>query len=77
MVLVILFLCSTQKRLNEENARDEESSIASEQDQGIMDDQVGGSAQSDIYFNYQTLMTKEPRARWSKQDTELFYGVCA
>ncbi|TYH53625.1 hypothetical protein ES332_D09G112400v1 [Gossypium tomentosum] len=66
---------STQKRLNEENARDEESSIASEQDQGIMDDQVNGSAQSDIYFNYQTLMTKEPRARWSKQDTELFYGA--
>ncbi|KHG07205.1 Transcription factor TFIIIB component B'' [Gossypium arboreum] len=66
---------STQKRLNEENAHDEESSIASEQDQGIMDDQVNGSAQSDIYFNYQTLMTKEPRARWSKQDTELFYGA--
>ncbi|KAH1090887.1 hypothetical protein J1N35_018144 [Gossypium stocksii] len=66
---------STQKRLNEENACDEESSIASEQDQGIMDDQVNGSAQSDIYFNYQTLMTKEPRARWSKQDTELFYGA--
>ncbi|TYI09996.1 hypothetical protein ES332_A09G110100v1 [Gossypium tomentosum] len=66
---------STQKRLNEENAHDEESSIASEQDQGIMDDQVNGSAQSDSYFNYQTLMTKEPRARWSKQDTELFYGA--
>ncbi|KAL2940611.1 Transcription factor TFIIIB component B'', partial [Bienertia sinuspersici] len=25
------------------------------------------------YFNYQTCMTKETRARWTKQDTELFY----
>ncbi|XP_021762906.1 uncharacterized protein LOC110727633 [Chenopodium quinoa] len=25
------------------------------------------------YFNYQSFMTKETRARWTKQDTELFY----
>ncbi|XP_039028719.1 transcription factor TFIIIB component B''-like [Hibiscus syriacus] len=64
---------SNQKTFNEENARDEESSIASEQDQGFTDDQVSGSAKSSSYFNYQTYMGKEPRVRWSKLDTELFY----
>lgn len=29
-----------------------------------------------IYFNYQTYMDRTPSARWSKQDTELFYEVC-
>ncbi|GMJ12166.1 hypothetical protein HRI_004885800 [Hibiscus trionum] len=66
---------STQKTFDEENARDEESYIASEQDQGFTDDQVSGSAKSTSYFNYQTHMDKTPRVRWSKQDTELFYGA--
>ncbi|KZV14254.1 transcription factor TFIIIB component B'' [Dorcoceras hygrometricum] len=29
--------------------------------------------ESSLYFNYQTYMDKTPIARWSKQDTELFY----
>ncbi|KAK8541977.1 hypothetical protein V6N13_137451 [Hibiscus sabdariffa] len=53
---------STQKTFDEENARDEESYIASEQDQGFTDDQVSGSAKSNSYFNYQTYMDKTPRA---------------
>ncbi|XVF12165.1 hypothetical protein REPUB_Repub08aG0090800 [Reevesia pubescens] len=67
---------STQKTFHEENAHDEESSIASEQDQGFTDDQVSGRTQSSSFcLNYQSYMDKEPRARWSKQDTELFYGA--
>ncbi|KAK8532054.1 hypothetical protein V6N13_131401 [Hibiscus sabdariffa] len=66
---------STQKTFDEENACDEESYNASEQDQGFTDDQVSGSAKSTSYFNYQTYMDKTPRVRWSKQDTELFYGA--
>ncbi|XP_039021967.1 uncharacterized protein LOC120154216 [Hibiscus syriacus] len=65
----------TQKTFDEVNAHDEESPIASEQDQGFADDQVGASAKSTTYFNYQTHMNKTPRVRWSKQDTELFYGA--
>ncbi|XP_038990813.1 transcription factor TFIIIB component B''-like [Hibiscus syriacus] len=64
-----------QKKFDEVNTHDEESPIASEQDQGFTDDQVGGSVKSTTYFNYQTHMNKTPRVRWSKQDTELFYGA--
>ncbi|XWS16753.1 hypothetical protein CRYUN_Cryun33cG0005800 [Craigia yunnanensis] len=67
---------STQQTFHEENSHDEESSVASEQDQGFTDDQVSGRAQSSSFcLNYQSYMDKEPRARWSKQDTELFYGA--
>ncbi|XVE98959.1 hypothetical protein REPUB_Repub03eG0154400 [Reevesia pubescens] len=67
---------STQKTFHEENAHDEESFVTSEQDQGFTDDQVSGRAQSSSFcLNYQSYMDKEPRARWSKQDTELFYGA--
>ncbi|XP_022749422.1 transcription factor TFIIIB component B'' [Durio zibethinus] len=67
---------STRQTFDEENAHDEESFIASEQDQGFTDDQVSGRAQSSSFcLNYQSYMDKEPRARWSKQDTELFYGA--
>lgn len=55
----------------------EENSAASEQDKGLTDDQESAGAQSSSFsLNYQSYMDKEPRARWSKQDTELFYGVC-
>ncbi|KAK6257004.1 hypothetical protein QUC31_000463 [Theobroma cacao] len=67
---------STKNTFPEENAHNEESSIASEQDQGFTDDQMSGGAQSSSFFlNYQSYMDKEPRAKWTKQDTELFYGA--
>ncbi|XP_021284714.1 transcription factor TFIIIB component B'' homolog isoform X3 [Herrania umbratica] len=67
---------STKDTFPEENAHNEESSIASEQDQGFTDDQMSGGAQSSSFFlNYQSYMDKEPRAKWTKQDTELFYGA--
>ncbi|XWS10352.1 hypothetical protein CRYUN_Cryun39dG0069800 [Craigia yunnanensis] len=60
----------------EENDHDEETSVASEQDQGFTDDQVSDRAQSSSFcLNYQSYMNKEPRARCSKQGTELFYGA--
>ncbi|XVE52789.1 hypothetical protein DITRI_Ditri02bG0151900 [Diplodiscus trichospermus] len=67
---------SSQESVHEENAHNDESSVASEQDQGFTDDQVSGREQSSSFcLNYQSYMDKEPRARWSKQDTELFYGA--
>ncbi|XVF77867.1 hypothetical protein PTKIN_Ptkin14bG0081800 [Pterospermum kingtungense] len=67
---------STQQSFHEENAHDEESFIASEQDKGFTDDQESARAQSSSFcLNYQSYMDKEPRTRWSKQDTELFYGA--
>ncbi|KAK6256140.1 hypothetical protein SCA6_017445 [Theobroma cacao] len=65
----------TKNTFPEENAHNEESSIASEQDQGFADDQMSGGAQSSSFcLNYQSYMDRKPRAKWTKQDTELFYG---
>ncbi|OMP03413.1 hypothetical protein CCACVL1_02433 [Corchorus capsularis] len=67
---------SNDNTMQEEYAHNEESSHASEHDQGYKDDQTSIRAQSSSFcLNYQSFMDKEPRARWSKQDTELFYGA--
>ncbi|GLT42817.1 hypothetical protein SLA2020_167990 [Shorea laevis] len=65
---------STQTSSHVEDAHNEESSFASEQAQESTDDPVGYTTQlNSCFFNYQSYMNKESRARWSKQDTELFY----
>ncbi|GLT86195.1 hypothetical protein SLE2022_043510 [Rubroshorea leprosula] len=65
---------STQNSSHVEDAHNEESSFASEQAQESTDDPVGYTTQfNTCFFNYQSYMNKESRARWSKQDTELFY----
>ncbi|OMO82710.1 hypothetical protein CCACVL1_11793 [Corchorus capsularis] len=67
---------SNNNTMQEEYAHNEKSSHASEHDQGYKDDQTSIRAQSSSFcLNYQSFMDKEPRARWSKPDTELFYGA--
>lgn len=65
---------STQNNSREDDGRSEEGSFASEQGQEYYEDQDGSAVQwNNRLFNYQTYMQKEPRARWSKPDTERFY----
>ena len=54
---------------NGEASHNEEDTVASEQDGGYANDQ------SNFLFNHHSFMDKTPTARWSKQDTELFYEV--
>lgn len=62
--------------VREEFYNDEEESIASEQGRGSDDDETPDVVDmTSAYFNYQSFMDKTPRTKWSKQDTELFYGV--
>ncbi|KAK9286556.1 hypothetical protein L1049_014955 [Liquidambar formosana] len=52
----------------------EEEPFASEEDRGLNEDQPNIRVQqSSSNFNYHSYMNKTPSARWSKQDTELFY----
>ncbi|KAK6267015.1 hypothetical protein QUC31_017852 [Theobroma cacao] len=34
----------------------------------------GGAQSSSFCLNYQSYIDREPRAKWTKQDAELFYG---
>ncbi|KAL3520331.1 hypothetical protein ACH5RR_018480 [Cinchona calisaya] len=65
---------------NEDGAADafeqygDDKAIASEQGGEANDEQESTQVEENSgYFNYQTYMDKTPIARWSKQDTELFY----
>lgn len=58
--------CSSTNSLHGE---EEDDTVTSEQDGGVADDQ------SNSLFNCHSFMDKTPTARWSKQDTELFYEV--
>ncbi|XP_071922141.1 uncharacterized protein [Coffea arabica] len=52
----------------------EDEAFASEQGREANDEQESPQVEENSgYFNYQTYMDKTPIARWSKQDTELFY----
>ena len=54
----------------------EDEAFASEQGREANDEQESPQVEENSgYFNYQTYMDKTPIARWSKQDTELFYEV--
>ncbi|KAG8643939.1 hypothetical protein MANES_11G084700v8 [Manihot esculenta] len=58
---------STKKSTNSLHGEEEDDTVTSEQDGGVADDQ------SNSLFNCHSFMDKTPTARWSKQDTELFY----
>ncbi|KNA08636.1 hypothetical protein SOVF_160910, partial [Spinacia oleracea] len=53
---------------------DDNETYGYDQDGETFDNPSTFEVQKDTgYFNYQSFMTKEPRMRWTKQDTELFY----
>ncbi|EXC04412.1 Transcription factor TFIIIB component B'' [Morus notabilis] len=56
-----------------EDASYNEETFVSEQGQYSDDDQPSYKVQPSSLYNHQSFMKKTPRARWSKQDTELFY----
>ncbi|XP_058003162.1 uncharacterized protein LOC110649928 isoform X2 [Hevea brasiliensis] len=58
---------STTNSFHGKDSHNEEDIGISEQYGGCVDDQ------SNFLFNYHSFMDKTPTARWSKQDTELFY----
>ncbi|XP_048233877.1 uncharacterized protein LOC8285747 isoform X3 [Ricinus communis] len=58
---------STANSFHGEDSHNEEDTVTSEQSGGHINDQ------SNILFNYHSFMDKTPTARWSKQETELFY----
>ncbi|KAA8544721.1 hypothetical protein F0562_019575 [Nyssa sinensis] len=52
----------------------EDETFTSEHGEGSNDEQTIPTVQeSSTYYNYHSYMEKTPTARWSKQDTELFY----
>ncbi|XP_038707911.1 transcription factor TFIIIB component B'' homolog isoform X2 [Tripterygium wilfordii] len=59
---------------HEDDYNNEEETLASEKGEDYNDYRANYKIQSGpLYFNHQSYMNKTPRARWSKQDTELFY----
>ncbi|XP_057966193.1 uncharacterized protein LOC131156489 isoform X2 [Malania oleifera] len=65
---------SSESYFPEDAPYNEEDSVASEQDRGSLDGEEGDRVQEDnSLLNYQSYMDKVPSARWSKQETELFY----
>ncbi|XP_056694492.1 uncharacterized protein [Spinacia oleracea] len=53
---------------------DDNETYGYDQDGETFDNPSTFEVQKDTgYFNYHSFMTKEPRMRWTKQDTELFY----
>ncbi|PON77383.1 TFIIIB transcription factor [Trema orientale] len=67
---------SVENSFHEDTSYNEETFV-SEQDQHYDDDdQATYRAQpSTRFINYQSFMDKTPSTRWSKQETELFYGA--
>ncbi|KMT16482.1 hypothetical protein BVRB_3g051000 [Beta vulgaris subsp. vulgaris] len=62
----------TDNTLSEDRPYDDEG-YGFDQDDAF-DNPSTSEVQKDTgYFNYQSFMQREPRARWTKQDTELFY----
>ncbi|KAG8380620.1 hypothetical protein BUALT_Bualt06G0034600 [Buddleja alternifolia] len=64
---------TTQSKVNRSDPYNQDENLASEQDREYNDGETPMVEDSTIYFNYQTYMDKTPIARWSKQDTEVFY----
>lgn len=67
-------LCSTQKLVDGDDSYNRESIVMPEENESL--DQATDNIEPIIaLFNYQSFMNKAPTAKWSKQDTELFYEV--
>lgn len=64
---------SAGNSFREDASYNEEETFVSEQGQYSDDDQPSYKVQPSSLYNHQSFMKKTPRARWSKQDTELFY----
>ncbi|CAO2838476.1 unnamed protein product [Amaranthus hypochondriacus] len=64
----------TDSILSEDPPYDDNEALGFDQDgDGLDNPSTSGIMKDTGYFNYQSFMTKEPRAKWSKHDTELFY----
>ncbi|KAI9110566.1 hypothetical protein K1719_018432 [Acacia pycnantha] len=61
--------------LHKDSAHNEDM-LGSEYGRGSDDDQANENVPlAPTLFNYQSFMDKKPRGKWSKQDTELFFGA--
>lgn len=79
LLFLLFFHCSTNNDSHKEANHDEENeeeTFPSEQDRNSEENQASYRVNaSSFLLNYQSYMDKTPTVRWSKQDTELFYGV--
>ncbi|PON65136.1 Octamer-binding transcription factor [Parasponia andersonii] len=76
----LIFLCNSSNSVENsfrENTSYNEETFVSEQDQHYDDDDQATyrALPSTPFINYQSFMDKTPSTRWSKQETELFYGA--